>query len=116
MEVITINNKKMSEFTLIDVIERQVHFTKTNTIFDKIDFKDYDEGKLLAFSEMLEDVNTLKEDEFVDKYQNIMKKLAKKFEDNEAVEDEREKITGYNNAVVTIMMCINPHFEYELKE
>ncbi|MBT2572082.1 hypothetical protein [Planococcus sp. ISL-110] len=111
-----INNKKMTEFTLIDVIERQIHFTKTNTVFDKTDFKDYDEGKLLAFSEMLEDVNELKEDEFVDKYQNIMRKLAKKFEEDKADEDKKdiEKMSGYNNAIVTIMMCINPNFEYEL--
>lgn len=111
-----INNKKMTEFTLIDVIERQVHFTKTNTVFDKTDFKDYDEGKLWAFSEMLKDINHMKEDEFVDKYQHIMKKLANRFEANEAVEDDSkvEKIAGYNNAIVTIMMCIDPNFEYEL--
>ena len=113
-----INNKKMTEFTLIDVIERQVHFTKTNTVFDKTDFKDYDEGKLLAFSEMLKDINQMKEDEFVDKYRNIMKKLANRFEANEAVEDESEveKLVGYNNAIVTIMMCIDPNFEYELQD
>ena len=38
--VIIINNKTLKRFTLVDVIERKIQFTNTNTIFDKIDFKD----------------------------------------------------------------------------
>ncbi|KAF0824096.1 hypothetical protein KIS1582_2041 [Cytobacillus firmus] len=29
-----IENKKLNQFTLVDVIERKIHFTNTNTIFE----------------------------------------------------------------------------------
>jgi hypothetical protein len=56
-----IDNKKLKQFTLVDVIERKIHFTNTNTIFDKTDFKENDEGELLAYNEMLMDVKEMKE-------------------------------------------------------
>ena len=70
-----IDNKELTQFTLIDVIERKIHFTRTNTIFDKIDFKDYNEGEILAYNEILADVKEMKENEFVNKYLNIRKIL-----------------------------------------
>lgn len=109
-------NKKMTEFTLLDVIERQIHFTKTNTIFDRKDFETYNEGSLLALNEMLADVKEMTEDEFTNKYLNTMQKLADQFEGFEEKEfnDEGEvdKLSGYNNAIISIMMCINPQYQY----
>lgn len=115
MEVITISNKKMMEFTLIDVIERQIIFTETNTVFDKKDFEDYNAGKFTAYNEMKADVKELNEDEFVEKYLKKMKRLSKQVE-KEEIGDTREveRLSGYNNAIVSIMMFIDPIFEYEL--
>lgn len=112
-----IDDKKLNQFTLVDVIERKIHFTKTNTIFDKIDFKDNDEGEMLAYNEILADVKEMKENEFVKKYLNIIKKLAVQFE-NEEFNDksEVEKMSGYNNAIVSILKCINPIYEYDLED
>ena len=111
------NNKKLNQFTLVDVIERKIHFTNTNTIFDKTDFKDYNEGELMAYNEMLVDVKEMKENEFVSKYLKIINKLAVQFE-NEEFTDERkiEKMSGYNNAIVSILKCINPIYEYDLQD
>lgn len=112
-----IDEKKLNQFTLVDVIERKIHFTKTNTIFDKIDFKDNDEGEMLAYSEMLADVKEMKENEFVNKYLTIIKKLAVQFENEEFYDkSEVEKMSGYNNAIVSILKCINPIFEYDLED
>ena len=109
-------NKKLAEFTLLDIIERQINFTKTNTIFDRKDFETYNEGSLLALKEMLADVKEMTEDEFTNKYLNIMRKLADQFEGFEEKEfnDEGEvdKLSGYNNAIISIMMCINPQYQY----
>lgn len=112
-----INNKKINQFTLVDVIERRIHFTNTNTIFDKTDFKDNDEGELLAYNEMLVDVKEMNENEFVNKYLNIINKITVKFE-NEEIKDEKEieKMSGYNNAIVSILKCINPIYEYDIKD
>ena len=112
-----IDNKELTQFTLIDVIERRIHFTRTNTIFDKIDFKDYKEGEILAYNEILADVKEMKENEFVNKYLNIKTKLAVQFE-NEEFDDKKEveKMSGYNNAIVTILECINPIYGYDLED
>ena len=112
-----IDDKELTQFTLIDFIERKIHFTKTNTIFDKIDFKDYNEGEILAYNEILADVKEMKGNEFVNKYLNIRKTLAVQFE-NEEFEDKKEveKMSGYNNAIVYILECINPIYGYDLED
>ena len=69
-----IDNKELTQFTLADVIERKIHFTKTNTIFDKTDFKDNDEGEMLAYNEMLVDVKEMKENETCKKVPKYNKK------------------------------------------
>ena len=107
----------MKKFTLADIIERKIHFTKTNTIFDKEDFMDNDEGEILAFKEMLVDIKEMKENEFVDKYLIIIKKLAVRFENEEFTDkSEVEKMSGYNNAIVSILKCINPIYEYDIED
>ncbi len=112
-----IDNKKLSHFTLVDVIDRKIYFTNTNTIFDKTDFKDNDEGELLAYHQMLADVKEMNENEFVNKYLNIVKKITVQFK-NEEIKDEKEieKVSGYNNAIVSILKCINPLYEYEIED
>jgi len=112
-----IDNKELTQYTLIDVIERKIHFTRTNTIFDKIDFKDYNEGEILAYNEILADVKEMKENEFVNKYLNIRKILAVQFE-NEDFDDKKEveRMSGYNNAIVYILECINPIYGFDLED
>ena len=108
---------KLNQFTLANVIERRIHFTNTNTIFDNTDFKYTNEGELLAYNEMLTDVQVMKESEFVNKYLEIISKLSNQFE-NEVFTDEKEieKMSGYNNGIVNILKCINPIFEYDLED
>jgi hypothetical protein len=117
MGVIMIDDKKLNQFTLVDVIERKIHFTNTNTIYNKTDFKDNDAGELLAYNEMLADVKEMKENDFVSKYLNLIRKLAVQSE-NEEFTDKREieKMSGYNNGIVSILKCINPIFEYDLED
>lgn len=112
-----LDNKKITNFTIVDIIERKIHFTKTNSIFDKIDYQDNDEGELLAYNEMLVDVKVMGENEFVSKYLNIINKLAVQFE-SEVFTDKREieKMSGHNNAIVSILKCIKPIYEYDLND
>lgn len=111
------DDKKVAQFTMVDIIERKIHFTNTNTIFNKTEFQDDNEGELLAYNEMLLDVKVMSENEFVNKYLNIVNKLAAQFE-NEEFTDKREieKMSGYNNAIVSILKCINPMYEYDLED
>jgi hypothetical protein len=112
-----LDNKKMTQFTMVDIIERKIHYTNTNSIFDKTEYQDNDKGELLAYNEMLVDVKVMSENEFVYKYLYIINKLAVQFE-NEEFTDKREieKMSGYNNAIVSILKCINPIYEYDLKD
>lgn len=112
-----IEDIKLTQFTLANVIERRIHFTNTNTIYDKIDVKYTNEGELLAYNEMLTDVKEMKESEFVNKYLDIVNKLSIQFE-NETFTDEKEieKMSGYNNGIVNILKCINPIYEYDLED
>ena len=112
-----IKDIKLNQFTLANVIERRIHFTNTNTIYDKTDYKYTNEGELLAYNEMLTDVKDMKESEFVNKYLDIINMLSIQFE-NESFTDENEieKMSGYNNGIVNILKCINPIFEYDLKD
>lgn len=112
-----LDNKKMNQFTIVDIIERKIHFTNTNTTFDKIEFQYDNEGELQAYNEMLVDVKVMGENEFVSKYLNIINKLAVRFENEEFTDEkEIEKKSGYNNAIVSILKCINPIYEYDLKD
>lgn len=111
------DNKKLRHFTLIDVIKRKIHFINTNTIFDKANFKNNNEGELLAYHQMLVDVKEMDEIEFVNKYLNIVKKITAQFENGE-IKDKKEieKMSGYNNAIVSILKCIHPIHEFEIEE
>jgi hypothetical protein len=112
-----ISNKKLSQFTLEDVIRRKIHFTNKNTIFNKTDFKNDNEGALLAYNRMLVDVKEMNEDEFVSKYLKIIKQLGVQFENKEFTdESEIEKMSGYNNAIVSILKCIDPIYEFDLED
>ncbi|WP_066254010.1 hypothetical protein [Neobacillus drentensis] len=110
-------NKKIIQFSMVDIIERKIHFTNTNTIFDKIEYQYNDEGELQAYNEMLVDVKVMDEDKFVSKYLNIVDTLAVQFEKKEFTDEkEIEKMSGYNNAIVSILECINPIFKYDLND
>jgi len=115
--VIIIDDKMLNQFTLVDIIERKIDFITTNTIFDKTDYKDNDEGELLAYSEMLVDVKEMKENEFISKYLNILNKFAVQFEEEEFNnKSEVEKMSGYNNAIVSVLKCINPIYEFDIED
>ena len=110
-------SKKMKQFTIIDIIERKIQFIKDNTIFNKIEWKNNDEGELLAYNDMLQDAKLMNEDDFVTKYLKIVNNLSIQF-DNEEIsdEDDLEQMSGYNNAIVSILKFINPIYEYDLSE
>jgi hypothetical protein len=108
-------NKKMIQFSMVDIIERKIHFTNTNTIFNKIEYQYNNQGELQAYNEMLVDVRVMDENEFVNKYLTIINTLPVQIEKEEST-DERDiqKMSGYNNAIVTILECINPIYKYDL--
>ena len=110
------SNKTINQFNLEDIILRKIQFTINNNIFDKLEYESYNAGELLAYNEMLADINTMYEFEFVTKYIKIIKNLAPRFEMKEITgEKELEKMSGYNNAIVSVLKCLNPVYEYDIE-
>lgn len=109
------NKKKIIEFNMKDIINIKINFTINNTIFDKDEFIDYDEGQLLAYNEMIEDIEIMYEDEFVNKYLKIVENIDGVFE-KEEIKDKKEieKLSGYNNAIVEVLELIDPIYKYDL--
>lgn len=112
-----LNNKKVINFTIEDIIERKIQFTISNTIFDKVENKENDKGELLAYNEMLLDIKIMSEDVFISKYLEIIERIGKQFE-NEEILDEKKiaEMSGYNNAIISIVELINPIYKYDLPE
>ncbi len=69
----------------------------------------------MAYNQLLVDSKEMNENEFVSKYLRIIDRLSKQFE-NEEFKDEKkiDKMSGYNNAIVSVLKCINPLYEYDL--
>ena len=55
-------------------------------------------------------------DAFVEKYLCILKKVSEKLDNEHNLGDnEQERMSGYNNAIVFVLSLINPIYEYELE-
>ena len=73
-------------------------------------------GVIEAYSEILTDIELLTIDAFVEKYLCILKKVLEKLDNEHNLGDnEQERMSGYNNAIVFVLSLINPIYEYELE-
>ena len=73
-------------------------------------------GEIEAYSEILTDIELLTIDAFVEKYLCILKKVSEKLDNERNLGDnEQERMSGYNNAIVFVLSLINPIYEYELE-
>lgn len=69
-----------------------------------------------SHSEILTDIELLTIDAFVEKYLCILKKVSEKLDNEHNLGDnEQERMSGYNNAIVFVLSLINPIYEYELE-
>ena len=108
-----LENELLSRFTLVNMIEREIMFIHKQALFDKAYYQSYDEGQLLAFEQMLEDVRVMYEDEFVNKYLTLLNTVTDSFKTSERQDEAIErKLAGYNDAISTIVTYIRPEYPY----
>lgn len=108
-----VNRKNVAQINLKDIVKANIKFCLNNDIFDKDEYSNVVEGEMLAYTQILDDIEIMAEDEFILKYVNELKKLNVKFEDTLNVEDKKvEKLSGYNNAIINILKLVNPIYEY----
>jgi len=105
--------KIAKDINLIDILCNKEKFISENDIFDKKEYATYNSGELLAYSEMKKDILILDIEKFVDKYLKILEELNQKI-DKEKNKENIEKLSGYNNAIISILELINPRYKYYL--
>ena len=103
----------MKNLTLQDIVNRKIQYIKNRSPEEKIDFESYDRGSLKASVEILSDLETLDEKAFVQKYLDFIQ--ANK-ETKFTLEEEIEEFDGYNNFIVSVLMLLNPLYEYDLDD
>ncbi len=108
-------NKMTKNITIKDIICSRINFLENNYIFDKNEYKHINKGELEAYREILIDIELITIDDFIEKYVCILKNISKKKDDEYSLDIiERERLSGYNNAIVFALSLINPLYEYEL--
>lgn len=110
------DDKKVSQITFKEIIEGKRKFILENNIFDKEEYKNTNDGEILAYNQILKDIEELQVQSFEAKYIEILKDIDQKL-DMGFIKDnnEVEKIAGYNNAIVSVLKLINPIYEYKLQ-
>ncbi|WP_214740649.1 hypothetical protein [Exiguobacterium sp. s48] len=119
------NHTKLSSFTIIDVIERQIHFVEANNVFEDLSVEDlhigrlrnFQTGQLLALRNMLSDVMEMNENQFLDKYLTKMDDLNEQYKvGNFPSRSQADQLNGYTTAVINILSCIDPEFYFALED
>lgn len=109
-------NTMTKNITIRDIIYSRIDFIENNNIFDKKEYMYVNKGEIEAYSEILTDIELLTIDAFVEKYLCILKKVSEKLDNEHNLGDnEQERMSGCNNAIVFVLSLINPIYEYELE-
>lgn len=110
-EEITLDAEKiLKDLPLIEIIKRKSSFMQAqhSKYFDNT-------GELQAYNDMIQDVMNMTEDMFVRKYLKIVRDIEQKFNRNEITSQEEDhKLGGYSNAVVNVLLLIDPLYEEKL--
>lgn len=110
-EEITLDAEKiLKDLPLIEIIKRKSSFMQAqhSKYFDNT-------GELQAYNDVIQDVMNMTEDKFVRKYLKIVRDIEQKFNRNEITSQEEDhKLGGYSNAVVNVLLLIDPLYEEKL--
>lgn len=108
------SEKKVADLTLVDIIERMLHFAMCQESADTSDYiSGYNDGVSDALTEMRRDMEALTEAEFVAKYEEIS--LEKGDEMFLLGEDDPkgQYVQGYCSTIEDILNFINPAKLYD---
>lgn len=109
------DDKKVIEINIKDIINQKIAFIKNNDIFNEEEYASSNEGELLAYKEILIDIEGLKVSVFINKYINILNDINNTIDQNLVESSEEiEKLTGYNNAIVSVLTLLDPVYEYKI--
>ena len=97
--------------TLEEIIKRKTQYCKNDTNEEMVAMN---KGYVRGFEELLKDID-MAEDDFIAKYVDKVRELAKifdKFQDGETISDDIDELSGYNNALVDVLGLLNEKFVF----
>lgn len=102
------------EINLKEIIERKVEYVENSDAYKDTELQDVKKGELKAYREIMEDLEALYEQEFVEKYLKILEQLKCQLETIEygTHASQVEQLSGYNNAIVFTLTLLNPRYEF----
>lgn len=111
----------VKEIKLKEIIERKIDYIKSDKRYQDIELKNVAKGELVAYGEMIYDIENMDEQVFVHKYIGILKRIEILFEDGRGQDcydnnTEIEQLSGYNNAIVFVLALLNPQYEFEIRQ
>lgn len=95
--------------TLEEIIKRKIQYFKNDTNEEMVVMN---KGYVRGFEESLKDID-MAEDDFIAKYVDKVRELAKifdKFKDGEIISDDIDELSGYNNALVDVLGLLDEKF------
>lgn len=103
----------VNEMKLKQIIERKVKYIETDDDYTDLDMQNIKKGELEAYKEIMHDISSKSEEDFVIKYSKIIKEIKVQFERLDKVLDEIEfeQLVGYNDAIKFALSLINPIYE-----
>ena len=107
------NNKKVSEITIMDITEKMLNFTLRDEITEASKYAEYNAGTRDALNEMREDMQKMTEEEFTEKYEErSLEKGDESFELEEG-DPKAQYIEGYCNTIEDVLSLLNPAYIYD---
>lgn len=110
---------QMKEICLFELVKRKLEYIENSDVYKDREFIHIKDGEVKAYKEMLADIEVKEEQEYNDKYLNIVRELNKRFEKIDLAAEinniEKERLVGYNNAIVFVLTLLNPKYEFELE-
>ncbi len=110
------DEKMVMQISLKDIVEKNIEFCLNNDVFDKIEYINIVEGEVLAYTQILNDIEIMPVDKFIQKYVGEARNLNERIEGSRGIEEkEVERLSGYNNAIINVLKLVNPIYEYRLE-
>lgn len=110
--------KYVYQINLKEIIKRKIEYIEKSEVYKDVELENVKKGEIRAYIEMLNDIKIQNEELFIEKYSKIVFELNERLEKTEYKlgfnDIEVEQLTGYNNAIVFVMLLIDPKYEFTL--
>lgn len=107
----------VKDIKLNEIIQRKIDFIKKDKYYQDNELENVGKGEIVAYTEIISDIENMNEQKFVEKYIRIWQRLEIRFEEERQQDScdnkiEIEELSGYNNAIVIVLTLLNPRYQF----